>query len=311
MGVRIHFLNVGSGDCTIVHFPYREVKNNQGQVIKTKEERITFIDLNHYDDQAEYENVLNYYKNSNDFRDTNGKLKPIFRFICSHPHMDHIYGLSKLFNDTELEIINFWDLEHEFVPEDLDYNEQYQNDWETYQEIRKGYTLRIIKTYREDSPRNYWKDYEDRITILSPSLKLIKMAHYNEDGSKKEQVEIDEMSYALLIRVNNKKIILGGDGQERVWNDIFENCKEEIAGCSVLKASHHGHESGFHEEAIKIMKPQFIVFSNSKQEDEQNGASDKYKMVLPNTTIYKTHEFRTIIADIPFNDTEDIAFYRS
>lgn len=311
MPVKFHFLNVGVGDCTIVHFPSRIVTDSNGSVIKEKNERIMIVDLNHHDDHEEYEHVMDYYKSNPDFRNYDRSLKPIFRFICSHPHQDHICGLAKLFEDSEIKIWNFWDLDHKFLPEDFDHYETHEDDWNMYTKKRKGDGVTVIKTHREDNPRDFWKDDEDRITILSPSLELIRKAHYSEDGSKKNPVEIDEMSYALLIRINKRKVILGGDGKERVWTDIVENCSDDIKNCSILKAAHHGHKAGFHDEAVKIMNPNFIVFSNSKEEDNENGAEKEYNRVLSGVTIYKTCNLGTLTAKVPFKSNEEIIFYRA
>lgn len=305
MAVKIHFLNVGSGDCTIVHFPARTRKDG-----KEKAERIMMIDLNHHEDHKDFEHVIDYYKNK--FRDENNYLKPIFRFICTHPHHDHFCGFKKLFDNEEIKIWNFWDLDHEFEPENFDGHPWHKEDWDTYQEKRSNKTGNptIIRTYREDKPRLYWNDEEDRISILAPSLEMIKKAHEKEDGSKRDpkDVQIDSISYALAIKINSKKVILAGDGKEDCWQNIFDNCSEGITECNILKAGHHGHESGFHEKAVKLMNPNFIIFSNSKEEDKENGAEKLYKNVLPNSQIYKTHEKGTIIATLPYNDNEKITF---
>jgi beta-lactamase superfamily II metal-dependent hydrolase len=116
------------------------------------------------------------------------------------------------------------------------------------------------------------------------------------------------MSYALLIRINQTKVLLAIDGKERTWNDIFENCQKDIKDIDILKASHHGQESGFHEKAVKQMNPKYIVFSNSQKNDRKYGASAKYQEAAPNATILKTCDHGTIIAlcdwkgEIDFHD---------
>lgn len=307
--VKIHFLNVGYGDCTIVHFPERTRKDG-----KTKSERIMMIDLYHHDDHEEYEHIIDYYKRN--FQNSNGSLKPIFRFVLTHPHQDHICGLNKLFNDNNIEILNFWDIEHSFVPEDFEGHPTHEDDWNTYQDIRvkKEGGPTIIRTNRDDTPRLYWNDDEDRITILSPSLEMLKKAHSDkEDGTKRKphEIDVDSISYVLALKINDRKIIFAGDGKTDTWQDIFDNCKEHIKNCHILKAPHHGHESAFHEEAVKLMNPKFIVFSNSKDEDDSNGAESKYKKVLPNSSIYKTCNEGSIIAHCPFDSQEEIQFFRS
>ena len=307
--VKIHFLNVGCGDCTIIHFPRRVRKDG-----KIKPERIMMIDIYHHENHDEYENIIDYYKKH--FRNSDGSLKSIFRFVCTHPHQDHICGLSKLFSDSKIKIWNFWDLDHSFEPENFDGHETHEDDWNAYQEKRKSNCgdLTVIKTYREDKPRDFWNDNEDRITVLSPSKEMIKKVHEDkEDGTKRKphEIKIDQISYALMIKVNNKKIIFAGDGKEQAWCDILENCAENIKDCHILKAGHHGHESALHEDAVKHMNPKYVVFSNSIDEDKENGAEDKYAEILPNTTIYKTFLEGSIIASCPLDEEKEIYFNKA
>ncbi len=304
--VKIHFLNVGCGDCTIIHFPERTTSDG-----RTKFERIMMIDLYHHEADDEYEHVIDYYKNN--FKNDNGSIKPIFRLILSHPHQDHMCGLSTLFHDNNIDILNFWDLEHEFEPENFDDHPTHKDDWNTYQAKRavKQGNPTIIRTHRDDAPRLYWNDSEDRITILSPSLEMLKKAHSNkEDGTRRKphEMDVDSISYALLLKINARKIIFAGDGKADTWQDIFDNCKGYIKNCDILKAPHHGHESAFHEEALKLMNPKFIIFSNSKDEDKSNGAENKYTKTLPGASIYKTCDEGTILAKCPYNAQEEIRF---
>ena len=190
MAVRIHFLNVGSGDCTIIHFPPRTRKDG-----KMKAERVMMVDINHHDDHDEYENVLDYYKHN--IRNKNGELLPIFRFICTHPHQDHICGLRRLFDDQDITICNFWDLTHSFTPDAFGHHPTHKDDWSAYEQLRGADSpATVIRTYRERETREFWNDEEDRITILSPTRALRQFAHFKEDGTerKPEDVEIDEMS---------------------------------------------------------------------------------------------------------------------
>lgn len=303
MAVDFHFLNVGPGDCTIVHFPHR--KRHDG---KNKNERIMMVDIYHHEDDEECENIIEYYKQN--FSNPDGSVKPIFRFVCTHPHQDHICGLKKLLYDNDIRILNFWDLNHSFKPEDFDGHPTHEDDWEAYETLKsEDSPATVIRTKREDTPAQFWNDDEDRIAILSPSKSLIHHAHYKEDGEAREshKVEIDEMSYALLIRVNKRKVILAGDGRDTpCWNDIFENCKSDIKDVAVLKAGHHGHEASFHEDAIQHMNPDIIIFSNSIDQDDENGAEELYEDTCPESTIYKTCDHGTILVRVPFDESESI-----
>lgn len=313
MGVKIHFLNVGSGDCTIIHFPARVTTDKDGNVLRRQDERIMMVDIYHREDDDEYENVIKYYKQN--FKNDDGTIKPIFRFVCSHPHQDHICGLKKLFDDGGIRIYNFWDLDHSFEPEDFEGHPTHEEDWETYKSLGSpDSSATALKITREHTPRVFWNDDEDRITVLSPSRALLKYAHYTEDGTKRDvkDVEIDEMSYTLMIKINDRKIILAGDGRATpCWDDIYENCKDKIRTCSILKAGHHGHESAFHEAAVKMMAPRIIVFSNSEDEDKENGAEDLYHKAAPKALIFKTWRDGNITVDIPFDLKEPMLYSTS
>jgi competence protein ComEC len=304
MSVKIHFLNVGAGDCTIVHFPERTREN------RTLSERIMMIDINHDPTNLDYQNVIDYFKSN--FKDESGKVKSIFRFICTHPHQDHICGLDSFLEDTEIKIQNFWDLNHDFEPEDFDHYPTHKDDWDAYKKLGgEKSSSTVIRTSREDTPRKYWDSTEDRITILSPCEALSHYAHYKEDGTKREKtkIEIDEMSYAFVITINSRKFLFGGEGRNTpYWENIFINCKDIITDCCLLKASHHGQQTGFHDEAVKLINPELIIFSNSKSEDELYGGEKLYKKAVPNATILKTCEPGNIVVEIPYDKNIEINY---
>ena len=307
MGVQFHFLNVGAGDCTIVHFPER-VRADKSE----KSERIMMVDICH-EEATTYTNVIDYYKRN--FRDRNDHIKPIFRFVCSHPHQDHICGMDALFDQSGIDILNFWDLDHEFEPEDKNKHPTHEKDWKKYKSLQESQeSPKTIRTSREASPQLYWNDDEDRISVLSPSKTLRDHAHITADGTKrgKHDIEIDEMSYALLITINERKVVLPADGRKSpFWDDIYENCRDQLNGVQVLKAGHHGQESGFHNEAVRDMSPSLIIFSNGEKEDAEYGAERLYNSVVPSARILKTCDSGNIKVDVPYNKEETITYWEN
>lgn len=306
MSVDFHFLNVGYGDCTIVYWPPRTAGGN------SINERILMMDIYHHEDHDEYENVIAYYKEH--FKNSDGSIKPIFRFVCSHPHQDHICGLRELFEDNGITILNFWDLSHSFEPADFEGHPTHKEDWDTYEVLGSDSSPATgLRITRETTPSQFWDESGDRITVLSPSATLIQHAHYKEDGTRRDSdaVEIDEMSYALSIRVNDRAVVLAGDGRATpAWDDIYDNCKDTLLKCYVLKAGHHGHECSFHEAAVKLMNPVVIVLSNSAEENHSHGAENQYKKACPNALICKTWE-GTLIVKVPFDSTQQIQVFRA
>ena len=303
MSVKFHFLNVGCGDCTIIHFPARTCGE------QNIDERIMMIDLYTHEGHNSFEDIVAYYKIN--FKNQDETIKPIFRFVCSHPHQDHICGLEKLFNDNHIKILNFWDLDHSFEPTDFEGHPTHEDDWNAYKKLGGAPSPAVVlRNTRETKPAQFWDESGDRITVLSPSEGLIKYAHYKEDGTKRDAdaVEIDEMSYALAIRINNRSVIIAGDGRATpTWDDIYENCKDSLKKCWVLKAGHHGQESAFHEDAVKYMNPVYIIFSNSEDENKANGAERQYIKACPDATILNTWE-GTVVMEIPFDINQHIQY---
>lgn len=296
MSVKLHFLNVGDGDCTIVDFPERTVTST-GQ---NKDARVMMVDIHHHDDHEEYEHVINYYLN-------NFRGRPIFRFIATHPQKDHLKGIKQLFENDGINVWNFWDLKHDFEPqkEGLDW-EDYKEDWEKYCELREK---EFIKRYWDyHAPMKFWD--EDRIEILSPSKELYNFVHYNEENKKRSKEEIGQlinnMSYILLIRVNDIKILLAADAEEKSWEYMLKIHGDKLKNIDILKAAHHGRLSGFHEEAVKLMSPKHIVFSISTDSDGEHGAEEEYKKIVPDAKFYKTGDFGTIVLECDFDG--DIAW---
>lgn len=298
MALKIHFLNVGAGDCTIVDFPERSIKTRG----KQKDSRIMMIDINDYGPYGEFTDVLAYYKNN--FKNSNEAIRNLFRFICTHPHKDHITGLDRLFNDKQIVISNFWNIKNDFYPEDWK-NDPSPKDWEMYQKIKKGEVKDVnVLTYDDKTePTQFWNDDEDRITIISPSTELYIQTHYDSEGKKKkgEAINLNNTPYVLVLNFNTIKVLFASDAEDICWQYILKHHKNEIKNIDILKAAHHGRENGFYEEAVKIMNPSHIIFSNSDGHDCENGADKKYKAVCPNASIYKTCDLGDIVCEISFN----------
>ena len=57
----------------------------------------------------------------------------LFRFILTHPDMDHMDGIKDIFE--EFHPANFWDTDNDKKKEDGDFGEYREEDWDFYQSI--------------------------------------------------------------------------------------------------------------------------------------------------------------------------------
>ena len=127
---RIHLINVSPGDCSIIEHPSG---------------RLTMIDIcsgnsEELEAVAKAERADNAKKPLGNFRMCENLTNPIdyvkdrgwnsiFRFILSHPDMDHMDGLERLVN--KVGIANFWDTGYERDKPSFENSFYREEDWDT------------------------------------------------------------------------------------------------------------------------------------------------------------------------------------
>ncbi|MDX3712275.1 hypothetical protein PV733_25665 [Streptomyces europaeiscabiei] len=285
--MKIHFLNVGHGDCTIVELPSGRIMmidiNNSKKLPEEDEKALALakgVSLYDFRHQARFikgrfRSWEEYYKSllvdPADYFKENFPGKSLFRYIQTHPDMDHMSGLHRIFWDEKVDLVNFWDVNHDktFKESDFDYGPFDYADWEAYENLRKGKgpdgsTLKVLNKFRGWTGE-YWTD--DNIEILSPTPELI-------DGCAASG-SYNDCSYVLKLTHAGRTVILPGDAEAAAWKSILDEPGEDAIKCDILKASHHGRESGCHEEVVDAMSPEVVICSVGKKPDTD--ASDEYK----------------------------------
>lgn len=276
----IHFLNVLEGDCNIIQHDsgritlmdvsnaYNDEDTEEEKAVKASKEREemrnrTFIPTGkkNYDQKKSPDNPIEYLKRILNHNN-------IFRFIISHPDMDHLDGIKDLYQ--EFNIANTWDTDNNKL---IDLNTSFagynKEDWKFYINLRAGKNANTSrKTY---SSKNYNSFYnEDDITILCPTSELVKSA--NETG------DYNDASYAVLFTPPKRgggkwKILFAGDTHDDSWEYIIKNHKQEVSNIDILMAPHHGRDSGRNYDFLKVLNPSVTLFGNAKSE---HLAYDKY-----------------------------------
>src|SRR6266545_7136015 len=162
MPLKVHFLNVGRGDCTIIEFPSGHIgivdidllkildPDTRDELVQEYRESMNYLirkaaGMPGYlleesflrQEQAKLTDPFAYYDAQI------GEYKDVFRLIITHPDMDHMTGLYRL---DELEpykdILNFWHTgSHDFNLADTTDEEWAKSpydkrDWETYKKFR-------------------------------------------------------------------------------------------------------------------------------------------------------------------------------
>ncbi len=136
---RIHYLNVKNGACSII-------QHGSGSVSVIDVNCATAPTLNrvvkmstyareswepvpgNFQQKYEHDNPIEYLQKI--------AVDKIFRFILTHPDMDHLGGVRDLFN--AFDVWNFWDTANtkEFPPHNFDSRPAQGADWEFYKNLR-------------------------------------------------------------------------------------------------------------------------------------------------------------------------------
>ncbi len=256
-----HFLNVGKGNCTVIEFPSGRLSvidiDDSSSI--SYEERY-FIESTY---KAKLTDPINYicYKFPN---------QDIFRFILTHPDMDHLSGIKRLFNKKT--ILNFWDTENnKFIDPNSWENSPYsREDWDFYQKIRKNKeNPKVLFLYRNDVSDCCW--IQDGIKILSPTKEITNEANRSEN--------YDHLSYILMIEFANRRVLLCGDATLKAIESLVDFYKSDIKS-DILLAPNHGSKNHISKETLDFIDPQIIIVSVKEGVDYARDLYSKYGRVL-------------------------------
>lgn len=257
-----HFLNVGKGNCSIIDFT-----SGRLSIIDIDDSRALTATQKAYMEVIEKKAKLT---NPIEYITSNFKDKDIFRFILTHPDMDHMSGIKVLYDKKPF--LNFWDTDNDkYIDPNSWKDSPYDKaDWDFYQRIRKSNeNPKVLKLYR-DGRGNYWTD--DGIEILSPTPELVKEANETE--------EYDHLSYIVRVHYAGKKVLLGGDATKQAWDDIIIHYGEGHLRSDVLLAPGHGSQNHISKEILDEIRPSLTVVSIAEGVDYARDLYSNYGIVL-------------------------------
>ncbi|AEI52158.1 ComEC/Rec2 family competence protein [Runella slithyformis] len=267
---RIHFLNVLEGDCNIIQHDsgrvtvmdvsnaYDSYDTPEEKAVKASQQRKEMLNRTNvpsgktdYRQKQIPDNPIEYLKN-------NLNVSNIFRFIVTHPDMDHLDGIKDLYSAFSIQ--NMWDTDNDKYIDTNNYFAGYnKEDWKFYTQLRTGKIPNTQRCtfYAGDSNSFY---AEDSIKILSPTPALVVNANRTKD--------YNDASYVLLFTSPKKgggvwKFLFAGDSHDDSWNYILNNYRQDVSNVDVLFAPHHGRDSSRDYSFLKVLKPRLTLFGNA------------------------------------------------
>jgi len=257
MGV-VHFLNVNEGDCSwIQHYSgYNTIIDISAGNLPISNDKSGLLES--YMQKNNPVNPIDYLKSCG--------VKEIFRFILTHPDMDHMDGIKALFNNFV--VSNFWDTENnKVIDKNTGFGKYNEEDWNFYQELRKnsvGLGVKLLHLYSNSKGEYYNRDENnnhnggDGLNILAPTQVLV--AEANKTGT------YNDCSYVILYCSDGMKIIFAGDSEQKTWDYILQNYSELVSNVDILLAPHHGRKTGGNDDYLDVLKPKLTLFGNAKSE---------------------------------------------
>lgn len=193
--------------------------------------------------------------------------------IITHPHMDHID-----------DIMNF----DELAPKILSRPRHISDD-----DLRKG--VRIWELPKIDKYIEINKRYTGTLEEFDPSNPKYPENYGGMEIRSFHPVNcstsnLNNQSIVTVFKYANIKVVIPGDNEQASWNELLENPEfvSSISNSDIYLASHHGRESGYHEEIIDLINPRLTIISDGSYHD--NSVREEYTTKSRGWKVYKKNQ---------------------
>lgn len=236
--LRVHFIDVGQGDSTLIE--------SDGE--------FALIDAG----EKDYGNtVLNYIKSRG--------AKKLKYVIATHPHSDHVGGLSKVINGIDTE---------NFITAETD---QRTSTW-----------LKVLKAVDKNDVNFIDAEVGARYTVGKAAFTILapQGGHYNG---------YNNYSVVTMLQCGKIRFLLTGDAEKESEKEMLDAGEDLRA--DVLKCGHHGSSTSSTAAFLKAVNPSYAVISCGKNNDYGHPHKETLKKLkLMNVTYLRTDVEGTIIA---------------
>ena len=272
-----HFLNVKNGDCSIIehgsgHVSVIDVCNarriKQEMTLLESLEMFSRAGSGNFQQKKHPVNPIEYLKKFG--------IDSIFRFMLTHPDMDHMDGIKDLFE--EFSPANFYDTDNNAEKEFENGSPYRKEDWDFYKNLRDTNPQtdpKRLTIFSGDDGIYRTKDWDgkrpgDAFYTLAPTPELVK------EGN--EAKDYNDSSYVVLYRGAAGRILISGDSHDKTWEHILEHWEDDVKDVDLLIAPHHGRKSGRSYSFLDIVNPKMTFFGNAKSEHLAYGAWNSRKL---------------------------------
>ena len=248
----LHFLNVNDGDCSIISTILAGSRSSTSakrpsakrasavagfgvieQSATKVAERSKKAGVSGNFNQSEFpDNPIDYMKDRG--------LTSVFRFVSTHPDMDHLDGIKAFFE--EFRPANFWDTG----------NTGARRRVRTLQPGRLGILRRAAGRKAGVRPAAAPLSLPARGGVSTTGARRVRAGataftcwRRGVSTGRRTRRSWNDSSYVILYRTSGgKRILFAGDSHDSTWEHLLANWGGSVAGIDVLIAPHHGRDSG-------------------------------------------------------------------
>ena len=297
--LRVHFINVGQGDCIYIQFPDED---------KTD----MLIDCGNKSTGYDYNKTKQYLSDLN----PDGKINHL---MLTHCDEDHVDNMDEIIYDFEIENIympnvlaaptgtsntalalqnQIADLDAEkvamFTDEDTITSQTYARFFIAAL-TEENCTIHLNMDKDESTNSIILEDTTYRLTFYCPTEEYYATTKLNTAHQK------NAISPIGILEYNNRRVVFTGDSNEDKGSEqTFVRRINGELDCDVLKVGHHGSETSSSDEFLDAIKCEYAVISCNKNGNTfihpRQATLDRF--AARNMTVYRTDTNGTVVLTI-------------
>ena len=187
--------------------------------------------------------------------------------VITHPHLDHISDISNI----QLAKPKILERCHAYSRNELleDVRECDRKTFIQYCDLVERYTYPVSES---ESP-------ESGIPFGGLTVKVFRT-------NVCDKKNMNNFSSIVVLEYCQTKIVVCGDNETESFQELMkqEDFQQGVSGADILVAPHHGRESAYYEEFMKLVAPRLTVISDTTK--SETSAVDKYTRASSGLSVF-------------------------